>query len=210
MDSYQITFAAWDKVATQYQDTFMNMDLYNDTYDIFCEKIANHQARIFEIGCGPGNITRYLLSKRPEFHIDAIDISPSMIQLAKENNPTASFALMDCREIDLVTEKYEAIICGFCLPYLSKEDCEKWVHDCAQILNKSGVLYFSTIEGKYEQSGYETGSTGDKMYVYYHEAIFLMECLEKNHFCEIEWTRIHYLKKDGSKSVHIICMARKE
>ena len=72
------------------------------------------------------------------------------------------------------------------------------------------MLYFSTIEGKYEQSGYETGSTGDKMYVYYHEAIFLKECLEKNYFSEIEWTRINYLKKDGSKSVHIVCIARKE
>lgn len=210
MDSYQITFAAWDKVATQYQDTFMNMDLYNNTYDIFCKKIAYPQARIFEIGCGPGNITRNLLTKHPEFHIDAIDISPSMIQLAKENNPTASFALMDCREIDLVSEKYDAIICGFCLPYLSKEDCGKLIKDCSRLLNVDGLLYISAIEGKYEQSGYETGSTGDTMYVYYYEADFLKECLEQNHFYEIEWTRINYSKKDGSKSVHIVCMARKK
>src|SRR5690606_38021251 len=100
MDRYQITFQTWDKVAEVYQDIFMDMALYNNTYDAFCSLIRNPNPRIFEIGCGPGNITRYLLSKRPDFKIEAIDIAPKMIKLAKTNNPQATFRVMDCREID--------------------------------------------------------------------------------------------------------------
>src|SRR5829696_71014 len=89
MDNYQKTFETWDKVATLYQEKFMNLDLYNDTYNKFCELIKKPNATIFEIGCGPGNITKYLLAKKPDIQIYAIDVAPNMIQLAKANNPTA-------------------------------------------------------------------------------------------------------------------------
>ncbi|MBK8044287.1 MAG: isoprenylcysteine carboxylmethyltransferase family protein [Haliscomenobacter sp.] len=62
MDPYQITLHSWGKVASVYQDYFMDLDLYNDTYDAFCQAVYKPGARIFEIGCGPGNITRYVLA----------------------------------------------------------------------------------------------------------------------------------------------------
>jgi trans-aconitate methyltransferase len=54
--------------------------------------------KILEIGCGPGNLTKYLLSKRPDFDILGIDIAPNMIEFAGKSNPTASFAVMDSRQ----------------------------------------------------------------------------------------------------------------
>ena len=210
MDSYQETFAVWDKVATKYQDKFMNIDIYNNSYDIFCRKIGKEQANIFEIGCGPGNITKYLLEKCSSFSVDAIDTSYNMIELAKANNPKANFTVMDCRQIDSITTKYDGVIGGFCLPYLSKKDCQKLIKDSAKLLTTNGVFYISSIEGKYEQSGYEVGSTGDRMFVHYYEAEFLFACLEKNNFFEIETMRIGYPKNDGSINTHLVFIARKQ
>jgi 2-polyprenyl-3-methyl-5-hydroxy-6-metoxy-1,4-benzoquinol methylase len=156
MDTYKTTIAAYDKLANVYQDNFMYLDLYDDTYDKFCNLIIKQNARIFEIGCGPGNITKYLLSKRPGFYIEAIDAAPNMVKLAKENNPAANFTIMDCREISKLNERFDAIICGFCMPYLSREDCNKLISDCSFLLHNGGILYFSTIEGDYNNSGYET------------------------------------------------------
>ena len=45
-------------------------------------------SKLFEIGCGPGNITKYLIYKNPNYKILATDAAPNMIALAKKNNPT--------------------------------------------------------------------------------------------------------------------------
>ena len=211
MDSYRITIEAYNKLALVYQDKFMYMDLYNDTYDIFCELVKKPDPTIFEIGCGPGNITRYMLSKRPDFKIQAIDMAPNMVKLAKENNPTADFKIMDCREIDNLTDKFDAIICGFCMPYLSKEDCAKLIKDCAFLLNRTGILYLSTIEDAYNKSGYETSSNGEyKMFVYYHQQDYIQEDLTKNNFKLVDLVRKNYQKSDGTSSTHMIFIAKKK
>ena len=211
MDSYQLTFQAWDKAAAAYQHQFMGITLYDDTYDSFCRLIQKSAPRIFEIGCGPGNITKYLLSKRPDFKMDAIDVAPEMIKLAKENNPAAHFRVMDCRELDLMTTVYDAIVCGFCMPYLSEADCRKLILDCSRLLPHGGFFYCSTIEGDPSQSGYETGSDGTiKMYVYYHSENALKEALESNAFDLLELKRKDYFKKDGSHSTHLVFIARKK
>ena len=88
MDTYKETFDTWNKVAKLYQEKFMNLDLYDDTYDTFCEQVNIENSTILEIGCGPGNITKYLLNKRPDFRIEGIDISSNMIELANIHWPS--------------------------------------------------------------------------------------------------------------------------
>ena len=63
VDRYKETFDTWNKVANLYQDKFMDLDLYDDTYDTFCEEVNVENATILEIGCGPGNITNIFLTK---------------------------------------------------------------------------------------------------------------------------------------------------
>ncbi len=211
MDNYKSTFETWNKIAKLYESNFMDLDIYNDSYDIFCEAINKSDATIFEIACGPGNITKYLLTKNPTYKIDASDIAPNMLKIAKENNPTANFSVMDCREIDKVQKKYDAIVCGFCMPYLSKEDSKKFIHDCAKLLNNNGILYFSTIEGDYKKSDFEISSNGEhKMFVYYHQDDYLQEWLNENNFEIIQVLRKNYTKSNGNSSVHLIFIAKKK
>lgn len=209
MDKYQITFETWNKVASVYQDKFMDMDLYNDTYDRFCLLIEKQNPVIFEIGCGPGNITRYLLKKRPDFKIQAIDIAPNMIELAKNNNPTAQFSIMDCRTINTIQSKFDAIICGFCIPYLSKNDTARFFKHCSRLLNTGGVLYFSAIKGDYHNSGFEVASTGDKTYVYYYDEAYLRQQLSENNFTLLDFQYKHFPDADRHPSVDMIFMAGK-
>lgn len=209
MDHSEHTFQTWDQLASQYQEKFMDLDLYNDTYDLFCKEAAIHNARVLEVGCGPGNITKYLLSKRPDFKIQGIDISPNMIKLAKANNPTAFFKIMDCRKIDELIGTFDAIICGFCMPYLSKKECAKFIKDSAALLSSGGILYFSAIEDDHIKSGYETSSDGKHtMFVYYHEEGYLQEDIQQNRFQLIHLQRKHYPKKEGTVT-HLIFIAQK-
>ena len=210
MDRYQETFETWNKVAKLYEDVFMHLDLYNDTYDIFCESIAKENAHVLEIGCGPGNITKYLLNQRPDLLIEGIDIAPNMIDLAVKNNPTANFKVMDCRNIDQLTTKFDAILCGFCLPYLSEPDNLKFIKDCSKLMLSGGIIYLSFVEGEYSNSGYLTGSSGDRTYFYFHSVENIISLLNANNFKLIQLFKKDYLKRDGSAEIHSILIARKD
>lgn len=200
----------WDKHALAYQTKFMDFDLYNDTYDLLCDLLPKIHSSIFEIGCGPGNITKYILNKRSDIKIEGIDVAPNMIELAKQNNPTAQFVVMDCREIYSISKKYDAVVCGFCMPYLSKEDCERLIKDSFSLLNNDGLFYFSTIEGDYEQSGEEASSNGqDKMFVYYYSEDFLLKVLNSVGFTCLTVKRKRYSKADKTPSIHLVVIAKK-
>lgn len=210
MDNYNITFETWNKVASLYQDKFMNLDLYNETYDLFCKLINKRDAHILEIGCGPGNITKHLVSTRPDFKLLAIDVAPNMIKLARRNNPTVDCKVMDCRTINTIYEKFDGIICGFCIPYLSAEDSSKLITDCFHLLHNNGLFYFSTIKGDYHQSGFEKGSTGDAAYVYYYHEDYFKSELIKNGFILIDLLEKDFPKSDGTFQINQIFIAQKK
>jgi ubiquinone/menaquinone biosynthesis C-methylase UbiE len=209
MDKYEETFETWNKVAKLYQDKFMDLDLYNDSYDTFCEALPDPDSTVLEIGCGPGNITKYLLGKRPDLKIEAIDISPKMIMLAKANVPIASFKVMDSREIDKFQTQYNAVMCGFCLPYLSESDCTKLITDCNKILTNDGILYLSFVEGQSFESGYQTGSSGDRTYFYYHNLEQINTQLKQYYFRQVKLFHKKFNKSNGKEETHTILIARK-
>ncbi|OXB02629.1 SAM-dependent methyltransferase [Flavobacterium oncorhynchi] len=208
MDKYKETFETWNKIANLYQDKFMSLSLYNDTYDFFCNTLTQEQINVFEIGCGPGNITKYLLSKKPSLKITGIDIAPKMIELAKANNPSANFEVMDTRELSSLYQKFDAIMCGFCLPYLSKEDCSKLIIDSAKILLNNGILYLSFVAGNPSQSGFISGSTGDRTYFYYHTLKDINNQLYQNNFDIIKLFEVNYPKGEDIE-IHTIIIAKK-
>lgn len=208
MDKYEETFETWNKIATLYQDKFMKLDLYNDTYDYICSSISKQGAKVLEIGCGPGNITKYLLSKRPDFDIFGIDIAPNMIDLAKKNNPSANFEVMDNREIYSLKTKYDGIISGFCLPYLSDTEAIDFISQAYELLNENGLLYMSFVEGKPEESGYKVGG-GGRVYFHFHILEHLKEQLVTRKFEEIETFKVAFPRSESETEIHTILIARK-
>ena len=209
MDNYQETFDTWNKLASLYQDRFMDLDLYNDTYNFICHSITRGHAKVLEIGCGPGNITKYLLSKRPDFDIYGIDIAPNMIELAKKNNPSARFAVMDSRQIDKLNEKYDGIVCGFCLPYLSQTDCQKLITDCYHLLNENGLIYLSFVEGEPEKSEFKVGS-GGRVYFNYHKLDNIKAQLNDFKIAELKTFYVKYPISENEFDIHTILIAKKK
>lgn len=209
MDKYKETFETWNKIASLYQDKFMDFDLYNETYDFVCSSLEKENSKILEIGCGPGNITKYLLSKRSDFDIFGIDIAPNMIELARKSNPAASFAVMDSREIDQIKTKYDGIVCGFCLPYLSQSDSQKLISDCYDLLNENGLIYISFVEGNPSKSDFQVGSSGDRIYFYYYNLNDLKAQFAKNNFKEIQTFKVEYKKSESEIDIHTILTAKK-
>lgn len=209
MNRYNETFETWNKLATLYQDKFMDIDIYNKTYDVIAKSITKKKAKILEIGCGPGIITKFLLSKRPDYDILGIDIAQNMVELAKKNNPNARFEIMDSRRIDEIKTRFDGIVCGFCLPYLSQIDSRKLIFDCFNLLNVNGLLYISFVEGDPVKSGFQISSTGDRSYFYYHTLDDLTNQLIEKKFDNLKISRVEYNKPENIKEIHTIVIAKK-
>ncbi len=208
MNQTKIAVNIFNKLATGYQEKFMDVTLYHDSLNVFCNAIKKEKPEILELACGPGNITKFLLDKRPDFKILGTDLALNMIELAKINNPTANFELMDCRAIKKLNKEYDGILCGFGLPYLSKEEAILMIRDVSQKLNKNGIFYISTMEDDNSKSGFKTGSTGDKMYQNFHQVDYLSATLEENGFSIIHLERKEYIHNE-EKTIDLIIIATK-
>ncbi len=209
MDKTKIAVDVFNKHASSYQEKFMDVSLYHDSLDLFCNAIEKKVAEILELACGPGNITKYLLNRRSDFKLLGTDLSPNMLALAKINNPGAKFQLMDCRNFGASEKRYDAIVCGFCLPYLTKEEAINLITNALKILNPKGVLYISTMEDDYSKSGFKKGSAGDEIFLHYHQADYLKAALEENHFKILDLQRIESVMADGTKVTDLILIAGK-
>lgn len=187
----------------------MDLDIYDQSYDFFCSAIKNKKVRILDLGCGPGNITKYLLAKRPGYKIEGIDIAANMISLAEKNNPGASFKIMDCRDIADLDAGYGGIISGFCVPYLSEKDAIKLIQDSYHLLSDSGILYLSFVEGRKDKSGFQTGSSGDRSYFYYYQLDDLKKLLDKTGFAIEKLYKLVYKRSETVSEIHTVIIAQK-
>ncbi|MCW3076401.1 MAG: hypothetical protein JWO32_1010 [Bacteroidetes bacterium] len=208
MDKNTNAVFIFNKLAKEYQDKFMNVDLYGNTFNAFCNLLPLN-AEVLELACGPGNITKYLLKLRPDLKITGTDLSENMIKLAMANNPFAEFKIMDGRELKHPDKKYDAIMCGFLLPYLSKPEAICLIDDACMCLKPTGLIYISTMEDRYDKSGFKKGSAGDEIFMHYHEAGYLNEALQTSGFTIKELDRKEYPGANGEKTVDLIIIAQK-
>ncbi len=186
----------------------MDVSLYEDGFAILCEKLETG-ARVLDLACGPGNISGHLLCKRPDLKILGIDLAPEMIELARNNNPTAEFIVMDGREINKLSNNYDAIICGFLLPYLSKSETSLLITRTTEKLNPKGFLYLSTMEDDYSKSGLRKGSSGDEIYIHYYKEEYLTQALQGANLKIVRIERKSYTDKNNQDTTDLILIAQK-
>lgn len=211
MDKYRQTIAAYNQIAELYRDKFMELDLYNDTYDLFCNEIEKNNAHILEMACGPGNITRYLLAQRPDFKVRATDPAPEMLKIAAQYAPNADFELLDARDLGNFSQQFDALIAGFLLPYLDKKDCATLIANSAEKLLANGTIYLSYIHGNYEDSFLQTSSDGRySMFIHYYPPSFIEDLLVKHHFTLLHSLQKEYLLHNQQTQFHNIVIARKQ
>jgi predicted TPR repeat methyltransferase len=210
MDRNSEAVKTFNKHASAYNERFGSLDLYNDTYELFSSMFPNRFSTVLDVACGPGNITNYLLRKRPDLKITGIDLAPNMVEIARVNNPGATFEVMDCREVSKLNVKFDAIVCGFAIPYLSKEETEKLIADCGSLLNPGGFFYFSLIDGKYENSDYQYASNNeDRSYVYFYNSVKIMSMLAKNNLRIVQVEDFTWNNNKGNAETHLVFIVAK-
>jgi cyclopropane fatty-acyl-phospholipid synthase-like methyltransferase len=210
MDKHLHTVNIYNRHVREYVEKFMDLHLYKDTFDQFLEQLPLY-ANVLELGCGPGNVVKYLKTKRTDLEILGIDLAPEMIKEAQIQNPDAAFRLMDMRDAHELKQEFTAVVAAFCLPYISYDDVHTVFRNICNISTKNTVLYISCMEGSTNRSGWEqTSFTGeDEMYINYYERTELAGWLKDHQFDIIAFYTRDYPETDGSTTTDIIFLAKR-
>lgn len=212
-----ISAGVFDKHADAYRAKYMDLALYDASYDLFCSALARRgggrgrggaRVRVLDAACGPGNAARYLLSQRPDLELLGIDLAPRMVALAGEAVPAARFAVHDCRRLEELGERFDGILCAFGLPYLSCDEAAAFIKAAAVILTPGGVLFLSTMLGRSEDSGLQACGTGDQIFIQYHREEDIVGYLEASGFAIFERKRLASPANASKQTTDLVVIAR--
>lgn len=209
MDKHLETSTVWNKLADLYQEKFMNLSIYDPSYDFICDVIKDRSLSLLDVGCGPGNVCKYLLQKCRHLRVTGIDSADRMIELAKLNVPEGDFRVLDMRHLDKLAMRFDVITAAFCLPYLSEEDLSDWLEKIFNALNPEGHFYLSFVEGNSNDSGYRKGSTGDQMYFQYYRKELLLKHLILLNFEHLKTFEFEYEIQDQRTETHLVLILKK-
>jgi ubiquinone/menaquinone biosynthesis C-methylase UbiE len=208
-DKTLITIEAYDNNATSFADRFMDLKLYKKSFDLLLTKISDGDI-VLDLGCGPGNVCKYLLSKNQTLSLHGIDMSKEMLKIARQNAPSAKFEELDIRKIECISEdSFDVVIAAFCLPFLYDNEAEMMIEKISRILKNHGRLYLSTMIGTGHRYEVPSFSKGDKFFFNYYTIEFIEKNISRNKF-EIEEKIIQdYVNKDGTIIKDMIYILKK-
>jgi len=209
LDPTAMSANVFHKLADKYREKFMDLTQYDDVYREFCELLRPGGVRVLDAACGPGNVSRFLKTRKPDLELLGIDLAPRMVELAREAVPSARFAVHDCRGLAELGRRFDGIICAFGLPYLSWEDASAFIKAAYLALESDGVLYLSTMLGRSEDSGFERCSTGDQVYVNYHSEDRVIGSLAAYGFKIVKQVQMQSPSAASKVTTDLIVIARK-
>lgn len=143
--------ASYDRVAQQYAEEYF-AELARKPFD--CQLLdefaaaVRAQGEVCELGCGPGQIARYL--KDCGVSIRGIDLSAEMVKAAVRLNPDIPFAPGDMLALDAPDDSFAGIVSFYAIIHLRREDVTVALKEMRRVLKPGGRLLVSFHGGEGE------------------------------------------------------------
>lgn len=146
------------------------------------------QSTVLDIGCGTGRPTAQLLQELGH-RVTGVDISKSMLALARKNVPEATFTECDMRKFEPDVEGYDAIACFFALFQQPRQRIQTMLFKFARWLKPGGWLVIMTIPYENIGSGYADRSRMDDLEVVEYGLLYkwLGRLQWENSLRRVEW-----------------------
>lgn len=178
----ELSVATFDKLAERYTEKYFDLPTYDGYLKQFCAHLTQPHMQVLDIACGPGNVSAVMLRERPDLQITGIDLAPGMIRQAQHKVPQAQFLVEDCRHLERLGKTFDAAAYAFGLSYLTDDDASQFFTSLKVALKPAAPLYLSTMTGLRSQSGLESSSSGDQVFIQYRPWQEVMEMVEKAGF----------------------------
>ena len=154
-------------------------------YTAALEKFISHapaNCAVLDVGCGPANLSKWIVQHVPQAQITGIDISENMLSIAKEEIPHGNFLLLDQEEILSLDQTFTHLILGFNLPYLQQDKLQIFLSHCAQLLTPHAHLFLATMVDNETKTELVTNSKGDSTYITTYDRNTIQDALSAHQF----------------------------
>jgi len=133
----------WQATSRQW---FTHQHVKNRVFAIrtILKKLAVTNARILEIGCGIGSISGELV---PFGRVEAIELSPEAIRIARHRHPKVNFFQGDVLAHDFGDSKYDILVTSEVLEHIPLDQRRQFVHILHHLLQPRGWLILTTPNG---------------------------------------------------------------
>ena len=136
-----LSIKEFTKAAEKYENNFAGIyEICKKDYpDILAklEKVEFHD--LLDAGCGPAPILSLLSELYPDKHFTGLDLTPAMIEKAKEKNlPNVDFVVGDCENLPFEENSFDVIIC--CESFHHYPNPQDFFHSVYRCLRKGGIL----------------------------------------------------------------------
>jgi SAM-dependent methyltransferase len=136
-----------EQYAEQYFDELDGKPFDRDVLDRFAATVK-HRGRVCDLGCGPGQIARYLAAHG----VDAfgIDASASMVATARRLNPTLQFRQGDFFHLPLADGELGGVAAFYCLIHCMRGELGRAVVEIHRVLMPGGRFLMAVHAGEGE------------------------------------------------------------
>jgi len=124
--------------------------------------LKSDKSRILEIGCGTGMLSLYLGKKNPRLNIEAIDLSPKAIEVAKKQlgkQHNIKFRVGDVNNLPFKDATFDVVVGNSILHHV---DFDKVVKEVKRVLKPNGIIWFSEPNSLNPQIAIEKNVPGIK------------------------------------------------
>lgn len=135
----------YNKTAKAYADKFMDELAQKHLDRILLKEFAaenKHAGKFIDFGCGPGQTTQFL-SQCGITDLLGIDISPAMIDTAKQLNPQLNFETNDLLKLSYPDKTFAAAIAFYAIVHFTMDELKTAFEEIKRVLSEKGEFLFS-------------------------------------------------------------------
>lgn len=101
---------------------------------------------VCDLGCGPGHVARYLHKRG--VHVMGIDLSPRMVEQARQLNKGIEFQQGDMSSLDVEDEAWGGIAAFYSIVHIPRAEVIPVLREFRRVLRPNGLLLLSFHQGQ--------------------------------------------------------------
>ena len=163
---HEETRKSYNLAAEKYYEDFKD-EMKQKEYDrAFLDGFSSHfgpESIIWDVGCGPGHIARYVYDKG--LNIFGVGISEKCVEAVRRENPGMLFQVMDMADLDLADESVDGIISFYSIIHTPKRFQPMLFREFNRVLKMGGRI--AVVVKKGDTEGYVEELIGFKTRLYF-------------------------------------------